>query len=71
MNLTNAELQRQRRKAQLADPSRYTCACGSPAVRMQCSAWICQRCLDLEARYYGTNIIGKKNTPPRHGASPQ
>lgn len=63
--------QKELRKAKLANPSRYTCACGSPAVRMQCSAWICQRCLDLEARYYGTNIIGKKNTPPRHGASPQ
>lgn len=41
--MNNAELQRQRRKAQLANPSRYTCDYGLPAARMKCSSWICQR----------------------------
>lgn len=63
--------QKELRKEKLANPSRYTCDCGSPAVRMKCSSWICQRCIDLEAQFYGLNVEGKKISLPRHGASPQ
>lgn len=47
-------------------PRKNVCDCGLVAVRKKCSTWICQRCLTLEARYYGTNRDGNKMSRTRH-----
>ena len=47
-------------------PRFVLCDCGRVATIRKCSAWICEQCRALEAKYYGLNRDGNKLSRTKH-----
>mgnify|MGYP003325785406 CR=1 FL=1 len=67
METSQPDLPRNRRrdgldlgKRALRKNSLHTCACSRAATVKKAGAWICDRCIELESRYYGTDSLGRR-----------
>jgi hypothetical protein len=41
------------------NPRGKMCLCGNHAVAFRLGSYVCQRCMDCERDYYGTQVRGK------------